>query len=150
MQWKLLNDDQEKVYAAIFDKGDEFIASLKQFARDKGLTGSYFTGVGAFRSIVLGYFMPDAKEYKEIPVEEQVEVLSLVGDIALTPDGEPEVHAHVVLGKSDATAIGGHILNAHVWPTLELVVTESPDYLQKRHDSETGLALIDPGASKER
>jgi uncharacterized protein len=77
--------------------------------------------------------------------EEQVEVLSLVGDVALK-DGAPQVHAHVVVGKSDGTAHGGHILQAHVWPTLEVVLTESPKHLRRKTDAETGLAVIDVGA----
>ena len=148
MQTKLLKDGQEKVWAVIYDQDDAFISSLRQFAKDNNLDSCRFTAIGAFRRVTLQYFQRDRKEYKDIPVEEQVEVLSLVGDIALTPDGEPEVHAHVVLGKSDGSAIGGHIKEATVWPTLELVLEEYPDYLQKRSDPETGLTLIDPAASK--
>jgi predicted DNA-binding protein with PD1-like motif len=71
-----------------------------------------------------------------------VEVLSLVGDIALDSQ-QPRVHAHVVVGKADGTAHGGHLLEAHVWPTLEVVLTKTPDTLRKRFDPETGLTLID-------
>jgi uncharacterized protein len=53
------------------------------------------------------------------------------------------VHAHVVLGRSDGTALGGHLLEVHVWPTLEVVLDESPAHLRKRSDPETGPALID-------
>ena len=87
--------------------------------------------------MTLGYFDRQSKKYKEIPIEEQVEVLSLVGDIALK-DRAPQVHAHVVVGKSDGTAHGGHILKAHVWPTLEVVLTESPKHLRRKIDAETG------------
>ena len=148
MKTKLLNDDREKTYAIIYDKGDEFIGGLKGFAEEQALTSARFTAIGAFKDVVLQYFQRDKKEYKDIPVQEQVEVLTLAGDVALTPEGKPEVHAHVVLGKSDGTAIGGHIKQAHVWPTLELILTEYPDYLQKRSDPETGLTLIDLGAEK--
>jgi predicted DNA-binding protein with PD1-like motif len=80
-------------------------------------------------------------------VQEQVEVLSLVGDIALK-DGEPTVHAHVVVGKADGSAHGGHLIEAHVLPTLELILIESPNFLQRKYDEETGLALIDIGAAE--
>ncbi|MDX1621481.1 MAG: DUF296 domain-containing protein, partial [Nitriliruptorales bacterium] len=90
----------------------------------------------------LAYFDPEALEYRDIPVAQQVEVLSLVGDIALN-DGEPEVHAHVVVGREDGTTAGGHLKAASVWPTLEVIVTETPSHLQKSVDEETGLALID-------
>jgi hypothetical protein len=62
-------------------------------------------------------------------------------------DGEePKVHAHVVVGLSDGAARGGHLIAGRVWPTLEVVLVESPRHLRKRHDPETGLALIDPAA----
>jgi predicted DNA-binding protein with PD1-like motif len=142
MKAKLIDDSGQKTLAVIFDKEDEFIGLLTSFAKENGLGASHFTAIGAFRDVTLGYFDRDTKKYKEIPMEEQVEVLSLVGDIALK-DGGPQVHAHVVVGKSDGTAHGGHILKAHVWPTLEVVLTESPKHLSRTTDAETGLALID-------
>ena len=145
MKSKLIDETGQKTFALIFDKGDEFIDQLTSFANENDLKASHFTAIGAFRDVMLGYFDRDNKKYKEIPLVEQVEVLSLVGDIALK--GKiPQVHAHVVLGKADGTAHGGHILEAHVWPTLEVVLTESPQYLHRKTDPETGLALIDISA----
>src|SRR5262249_38462340 len=76
-----------------------------------------------------------------------VEVLAMVGDIT-TSAGKPVVHAHVVLGKSDGTAHGGHLIRAVVRPTLEVVLTETPRHLYRRFDPESGLPLIDPGLSE--
>ena len=129
-------------YALIFDKGDEFLNGMVQFAKQERLSASHFTAIGAFSAVTLGYFDRDKKDYLKNSIDEQVEVLSLIGDIALD-ELEPKVHAHVVVGKSDSTAHGGHILEAHVWPTLEVVITASPVHLQRKHDPETGLALID-------
>ncbi len=92
--------------------------------------------------MTLGYFDWQKKEYKKIPIAEQVEVLSLIGDVAWKEDGEPEVHAHVVLGKADGTAWGGHLMEAHVRPTLEVILMEAPRHLERRYDPESGLALI--------
>jgi predicted DNA-binding protein with PD1-like motif len=147
MKAKLIDDSGQKTFAVILDKGDEFIDKLTSFAKENELSSSHFTGLGAFRDVMLGYFDPEAKKYKAIPIVEQVEALSLVGDIALKGN-LPEVHAHVVLGKADGTAHGGHILEAHVWPTLEVVLTESPSHLRRKMDPETGLALIDIEQSK--
>ncbi len=145
MRHKLLHEqDGQRTFALVFDKGDEVVEGLTNFAEDGGVGAASLTAVGAFGGATLGYFDRDRKEYREIPVEEQVEVLSLLGDVALK-DGESQVHAHVVLGRSDGTTRGGHLLRAHVWPTLEAVLVESPDHLQKRTDEETGLALIDIG-----
>src|SRR5689334_21977640 len=143
MRSKLLHESGgQKTYALIFETGDEVMGNLKSFARDNRLGGSQFTAIGAFRDVTLAYFEWEKKDYKKIPVREQVEVVSLVGDIALGENGEPKVHAHVVLGKSDGTALAGHLMEAHVRPTLEVMLVESPRHLQRRHDRESGLALI--------
>jgi predicted DNA-binding protein with PD1-like motif len=112
-------------------------------AHDHHLRASQFTAIGAFSSALVGYFDWEKKVYQKIRIDDQVEVLSLIGDVSLD-QGEARVHAHVVLGKSDGTAHGGHLLSGHVRPTLEVVLTESPAYLRRRYDPESGLALIDP------
>jgi predicted DNA-binding protein with PD1-like motif len=128
-------------HVLVFDKGDEVMEHLTAFAREYGLTAAHFTAIGAFGDVTLGFLDPETKEYEPIVVDEQVEALSLVGDVSLDETG-PHVHAHVVVGKRDGRAYGGHLLEAHVWPTLEVVLTESPAELQRRVDPDTGLALI--------
>jgi len=145
MKSTLLDATGSKTWALIFDKGDEAVAGLTAFAKAQKLGAAHFTAIGAFSDVTLGYFDRAARDYKKIPLREQVEVLSLLGDVALDK-GEPKVHAHVVVGRADGEARGGHLLEAHVWPTLEVVLVESPRHLRKRHDPETGLALIDPTA----
>jgi predicted DNA-binding protein with PD1-like motif len=105
--------------------------------------GARVTAIGAFSSATLAYFDRASKEYERIPVDEQVEVLSLVGDVALDGD-EPKLHAHVVVGARDGSARGGHLLEARVWPTLEVMLVESRTPLRKRFDPDAGLPLIDP------
>jgi uncharacterized protein len=142
MESKLINDTNgQKTYALIFDSGDEVVEGITDFAKEQQLSASQFTAIGAFSEVMLGYFDFSIKDYKKIPIHEQVEVLTLVGDIAMH-EGKPKVHAHVVVGKSDGTAHGGHVLEARVKPTLEVILTESPAHLQRKHDKETGLALI--------
>ncbi len=145
MKSKLLQVQPPRAYVVVFDKGDEFVTGLTAFAVDQLLEGSHFTAIGAFSDVTLGYFDRERKEYKRIPLNEQVEVLSLVGNIA-DDGGRPKVHAHVVVGRSDGTAWGGHILEAHVWPTLELVIEDEPEHLRRRSDPATGLALLDAAA----
>ena len=125
----------------VFDKGDDPVVGIASFAREQRLEAGHFTGIGAFSDLVVGYFDRDRREYARIEIREQVEVLSLLGDIAIE-GREPRVHAHVVVGKANGSAHGGHLLEAHVWPTLEVVVAKTPEPLRKRFDPETGLALI--------
>lgn len=142
VQWKLLHEHEgQRTSAVVLETGDEVAGALRQFATRFNLRGSQFTGIGAFEDVVLGYFDWTSKEYQRIPIQEQVEVLALVGDIGVA-DGEPRLHAHVVVGKRDGTAHGGHLLEAHVRPTLEVVIVESPAHLERRFDAKTGLSLI--------
>lgn len=129
------------MFAVIFETGDDPVAGLTRFAAEQAIGASGFTAIGAFSEALLGYFDWDKKDYERIPVREQVEVLALVGDIALQ-DGKPKLHAHVVLGRRDGSACGGHLLSARVRPTLEVIVTELPAHLRREYDPRSGLALI--------
>lgn len=132
----------EGTYGLIFDTGEELAAGLKTFAREQRLGGSSFKAIGAFQAVKLGWFNWEKKQYEtSVELEEQVELLSLIGDVALN-DGEPQVHAHVVVGRRDGTALGGHLEQAVVRPTCEVILTESPGHLEKQVDPESGLALI--------
>lgn len=140
MTSKLLNE-KPKTFAVVFQAGDEVVQGLTAFAHANRLSAAQLTGLGAFEELTVGFFSLERKDYNKIVIREQVEVLSLLGDIALK-DGEPQLHAHVVVGKADGTAHGGHLLRAVVRPTLEIVLVESPSHLRRTHDAATGLALI--------
>jgi predicted DNA-binding protein with PD1-like motif len=144
MQVQLLSGAEEsKQYAVIFGKGDEAFSGLLEFAEKYHVTSAHFTAIGALNGATLGWFDPQRKMYKKIPIEGQVEVIGMSGDIALYK-GKPVVHTHMMVGTSDGTTHGGHVLAAYVSPTLEVMVTVDPVTMQKRFDPETDLTLIDP------
>jgi predicted DNA-binding protein with PD1-like motif len=143
MMTKLLDDqDGLKTYAVILETGDEVMACLERFARAERVDGARLSGIGAFRKAVLAWFDWEAKEYRDIPVDEQVEVASLNGDIGVDEAGAPALHVHLVLGRRDGSALAGHLKSAEVRPTLEVLVTETPSRLRRVKDAATGLALI--------
>lgn len=144
MKSKLLNETGDRTYALIFDTGEEPLSGITRFAEEHNLSASRITAIGALSEVVLGFFDWEKKDYERIEINEQMEVLALVGDIALD-HGKPKVHAHLVVGLRDARACGGHLLEAKVRPTLEVIITESPGYLKREHDRESGLALIKIG-----
>lgn len=139
MKFQTLN---ESTFLLVFDRGDEIVTTLTSFARDNGISGASFTAIGACQRATIAFWNPDTKDYEKIEVGEQVEVVSLIGNIALGKDGKPRVHAHVALGKRDGTLIGGHFLSGVVHPTLELFLTPSGAALHRRSDQETGLPLM--------
>lgn len=143
MRSKLLHEiDGKRTFAVILASGDEAMKCLKAFAAENRLGGAQITAIGAFRAARLAFFDWETKSYQPIPIDEQVEVASLVGDIAIGPDGAPAIHAHAVLGRRDGSTRAGHLEEGHVRPTLEIIVTEMPAHLCKAHDAESGLALI--------
>ncbi len=140
MNYKLL-DASRNIYAIILDAGDEVMETLQTFANERSLTSARFTAIGAFKNAELGYFDYAIKDYQKIPVNEQVEVLSMMGDIALYGD-KAKVHAHIVLGRSDGSTLGGHLIKGIAHPTLEIMLEQMPGYLQREIDQTTGLPLI--------
>ncbi len=146
MRSKLINQQAQRTFAVVLETGDEAVSCLTDFAIQHKIAAAQFTGIGAFRDVTLGFFDWETKQYRKIPVHEQVEIVSLLGDIAYGPDKKPSLHPHIVCSKTDGSTVGGHLLEGHVRPTLEVIVTEAERYLQRRKDPETGLALIDPDA----
>lgn len=142
---QLYENNGLRTFALIFDKGDAVREKLVEFATANRFSNVQITAIGAFSEVTLGYFDRRQRDYTNIPVKEQVEVLSFAGNIA-QKEGKPLLHAHVVVGKSDGTAMGGHFLGGKVWPTLEMVVTELPVQLTRALDEETGLPLINLAA----
>ena len=146
MRSKLLNPDPPVAYAIVLDTGDEVMGELDKFVREHKIAAASVTAIGAFRHALLGYFEWQTKQYKRISVDEQVEVLSVLGDVAVAEE-KPSLHLHAVLGRADGSVVGGHLLEAHVRPTLEIILIQPPSYLCKRRDPATGLPLIAVDAS---
>ncbi len=150
MKVQVLNrSSQETTYAVIFGTGDEVLAGLTEFAEKEHIQSARITGIGAIENAALGWFNPKLRLYRLVPIDRQAEVLSLMGDIALL-HGKPVVHAHMVAGFPDGSTHGGHLLEAHVRPTLEVIVTGYPNAMRKKLYPNTGLSLIDPSVKDDR
>jgi uncharacterized protein len=144
MQVQLLSrGDQRQEYAVIFYQGDEAFSGLQEFAEKYHVTSAHFTAIGAVNGATLAWFDPQRKMYKKIPIQGQHEVIGMSGDIALY-QGKPLVHTHMVVGYPDGTTRGGHLLDAYVAPTLEVMMTVDSIAMHKRLDPESDLTLIDP------
>ena len=140
MQWKVINPNP-RTYAVILNEGESVMEALADFVQQERLKGSQFTAIGAFSEVMLGHFNLEKRDYKRVPVPQQVEVLSLTGHVTI--EGEaPRLHAQVVVGKPDGTAHGGHLIAARARPTLEVIFVESASYLRRTFDERTGLVLL--------
>ncbi|MGY4571013.1 MULTISPECIES: PPC domain-containing DNA-binding protein [Bradyrhizobium] len=148
MKSKLVSDaPSAQVHVVVLDSGEEAFGALTKFANDAKVTAASLTAIGAFERATVGWFDFTSKSYRKIEINEQCEVLCAIGDIATGDDGKASLHIHIVLGLSDGSTRGGHLLAGIVRPTLEVVVTEAPARLRRRKRPELGIALIDPAAT---
>jgi uncharacterized protein len=131
-----------EIHVLAFGKGEEIVSGLLAFVKEHKLVGGHFSAIGAVSDAVLAFFHPTKKQYIRIPIPEQAEVASLTGNFALE-GGRPFLHAHAVLGLGNGSARGGHLVEAHVWPTLEVVVVGWPKEVRRKFNAETGLYLLD-------
>ena len=144
MKARLLSENAGvKNYVIVLAKGDEVMSGLTDFARQNKVTSASFTAIGAFSHVTVAWFDDSKREFKLNPINQQVELVSMIGNITLVND-QPAVHTHVAVASSDGTVRGGHVINAFVFPTLEVFMTVYPTPLHKEPDEATGLKLIDP------
>jgi len=139
----LLNSGEAPAYLLVFHTGQEVMKGLLAFANKYDLVAGHLTGIGALSGAVIGYFDPEKNAYLRHQEDGQAELLSLTGNLALN-DNEPFFHVHVALGLRDGSARGGHLFEAIVRPTVELVLTTCPRPVRREIDHDTGLPLLDP------
>ena len=126
----------------VLDTGDEALETLLAYAREQRITAAKLQAIGAFRDATVAYWNTETKQYEDIAVAEQVEVLSFLGELTSSDNG-PKVHVHVTLGRRGGSTVGGHLRRGVVHPTLELFVTRYDAVLHRAKHEATGLDLID-------
>jgi uncharacterized protein len=144
MKSKAIAGNPERTFVLILEQGEEAFKAITEFANQNGISGASVAAVGAFSRAKVGWFDIEAKRYKPIPVDQQCEVLSLLGDVAQGDDGKASLHLHAVLGLSDGSVRGGHLLEGIVRPTLEVTIVETAAHLRRKKHPELGIALIEP------
>lgn len=125
----------------VFDRGDELVAAMRRFAEDNDIRGAHFVGIGAFEKTTIAWWDWASKEYEKREIDEQVEVLSVIGDISVFKD-EVRVHAHTTLGRRDGIAVGGHLFSGIVRPTLEVQLVDYGVVLERKMDPASKLPLF--------
>jgi uncharacterized protein len=144
MKSKTIAGHPERTFVLVLDQGEEAFKAITEFANKNAISGASVTALGAFKEAKVGWFDPEAKRYNPIGVQQQCEVLSLIGDIAQGDDGKASLHLHAVLGLSDGSVRGGHLLEGSVRPTLEVTIVETTAHLRRKKHPELGIALIEP------
>lgn len=141
MRVRQVHHETGRVLVVVCDREEEAVRTIGRALHDEKVFAARVTAVGGFAEAEVGWFDQGKRKYRSVPVSEQVEVLSLLGDVAEL-DGQPVLHVHTVLGRSDGSTVGGHLLRGRVSPTLEVIITEVSPEMAKRLDPNLGLALI--------
>ena len=139
---KIRDASGEQEYVIIFHTDDDALSGLTDFVIQNKIHNGHFTAIGAVKNATLGWLDLGEKAYRSIPVTQQSEVLSFIGDVAVYK-GKSTIHAHAVLSGPSGTSIGGHVWQLVVNPTLEVFLTVDAPVLTKEPDSASGLNLID-------
>jgi uncharacterized protein len=142
MKFKSMTVGDERVFVLILDQGEDAFEAITEFADKQGISGASVSAIGAFERAKVGWFDLAAKTYRPIGVDEQSEVLSLIGDVAVGDDGKASLHLHAVLGLKDGSVRGGHLMSGVVRPTLEVTIRETAADLRRKKRADLGIALI--------
>ncbi len=131
-----------------FDAGDDVIAGLEAFCKEKQITAAQFSGIGSSGDLILSYYNLKTKGYEDKRFTEDLEVLALNGNVGLEryiDDEEKDiiVHAHGVFSDRAMATIGGHVKKLIVSATCEIVLHKLPnDCIERKLDEKTGLRLM--------
>lgn len=135
----VLSDNEDIVIR--FDPGEEVVSELARFVIDRGIDAASISGVGSAKEVELGFYNLDSKEYVDRLFVEDLEVLSISGNVSLL-DGESTIHLHGAFGREDYAVVGGHIQKLVVNTTVELILSTIGGELRRDYDEETGLNLL--------
>ncbi len=123
--------------------GEDILASMEDLARKYDVRGGQLQLIGAVARAHLGYFDRESGKYIDFSVDEDLEVVSCMGNISRLADGTVVVHAHMVVADRTGRTYGGHLLKgSEVSVTIEIVITEFHDEIRRAVDEPTGLNLL--------
>jgi predicted DNA-binding protein with PD1-like motif len=139
---QLHRQEQARRFVAVFDAGDDVLEQLQQLCARESIASAMLAGIGGFSNATVGYYDMKAKRYEPIAVNEQVEVVSFLGNVT-GYQGKPKLHVHCIVGHRDGHTTAGHLLSATVRPTLELFIDELASPLRRTDRPEIGIPLIE-------
>ncbi len=129
-------------YFLSIDNHQEIASAITEFCKAEGIMAGEIYGLGAVDDAVIRFFSPVTKNYSDLEFKEQLEMTNLTGNIS-EKDGNAYLHLHATFGRSDCSAIGGHLLSAVISGACELVVIPSTAHLGRKLSEETGLNMYD-------
>ena len=129
-------------YIVSIDNRAEIVNVLTTFCMDKGIKSGSISGIGAINELALRFFNPVTKAYVDKTFREQMEISNLTGNIS-SMAGKPYLHLHITVGRSDYSALAGHLLTATLNGAGEFVVEDYGGTVTRIYNAELGLNCYD-------
>lgn len=123
------------------DKGEEIIETISALSSIENIKTANVFGIGAVDNVTIGLFESDKKKYCSKQFKQDFEMTSLLGNIT-TKDEQVYLHLHINLADIDHHTFGGHLNEAYVSATCEIVIDILDMKIERKFDRETGLNLI--------
>ncbi len=123
------------------ERGEEIVSALKSLQKKENIPSAAFSGIGATDSATIGVYRMAEKRYEAVELSGDMEIAALTGNLTADGEGEPYVHAHIVLGNG-RNAYAGHLNSAVVSATAEIFVFATDVPVSRRFDAETGLNVF--------
>ncbi len=124
------------------ETGEEIASTITEFARAHAIDAAEVSAIGSAFEVVLGYFDRSTKQYERHSVEGEVEIVSMLGTLAIK-EGQPFPHLHATVSGRDFRPLAGHFFEGRAGATCEVVIRPMKGYAQRTKDEATGLFLLD-------
>ena len=129
-------------YIVSIDNHTEIVKALNAFCKEKGIMSGSISGIGAIGELTLRFFNPKTKAYDDKTFREQMEISNLTGNIS-SMDGQVYLHLHITVGRSDYSALAGHLLSATLNGAGEFVVEDYGESVSRVYNPDLGLNVYD-------
>jgi predicted DNA-binding protein with PD1-like motif len=129
---------KEEVHIILIERGERIIEKLTAYCKEHKISAGFFTGIGAVDDAEIAHYIVDNKKYSSKVYKEPMEICTMSGNISIM-DGEPYIHAHIILGKENFSVIGGHLKEATVHAVCEVYLVEVAKKIERKRQESIGL-----------
>jgi len=132
-----------EIYVRV-DKDDEILDSILKICNKESIRTAHFRGIGFCKKIELQTYLPEKEEFLSNVKNRACEMVSLDENVSPEDDGSLAIHAHSSFSFHDNYAIkmiGGHLKEAVVGYTAEIILTPAYKSIERMTDPKTGIRV---------
>tara|TARA_B110001454_G_scaffold210867_1_gene225875 strand:- start:382 stop:813 length:432 start_codon:yes stop_codon:yes gene_type:complete len=127
----------EKIFVSL-QTGDLINKSLTEISVKENISNAWINGIGAIDSVEVGYMDVVNKKYQKRNFNDNYELISLIGNITIK-DGVPFVHTHITFSDTEYKVFGGHLFDAKITATGEIILTVANSKIDRQFNENVGI-----------